>query len=210
MVHAKNAEHALRTGETMKIERDFYNRDALAVARELLGKTLVHVTAEGVTKGKIVEVEAYKGAVDKAAHSYPRLRSKRTEIQYGEGGYAYVYLIYGMHICMNIVANVSDEPEAILIRALEPLCGIELMQQRRGTDRVRLLCNGPGKLSQAMGITKEQYGEDLCGNILYLEESSPSAPVEIETTKRIHIDYAEEAKDFLWRFCIKGNPYVSC
>ena len=192
----------------MKLPRNFYNRDALIVAEEVLGKTLVHVTKEGVTKGKIVEVEAYKGSMDKAAHSYNNF-SERTKIQYGEGGYAYIFLIYGMHICMNIVTNQVSEPEVLLIRALEPIEGIELMKKRRNTDKVKLLCNGPGKLSQEMGITKENYGEDLCGDILYLEDGISVQKKQIVRSKRINIDYAEEAKDFLWRFTIKDNPYVS-
>ncbi len=193
----------------MKLKRDFYNRDGLTVSQELLGKTLVHITEDGITKGKIVEVEAYMGAMDKAAHSYGNLCSERTKIQYGEGGYAYVYLIYGMHICMNIVANREAIPEAILIRALEPLEGIELMKKRRKTDNIKLLCNGPGKLSQAMGITKDNYGDDLCGEALYVEEGITIKKKQILKTKRINIDYAEEARDYLWRFTIKDNPYVS-
>ena len=191
-----------------KVSRDFYNRSALVVAKEILGKTLVHETKEGITKGKIVEVEAYMGAKDKAAHSY-KPHSKRTMIQYGEGGYAYVYLIYGMYICMNVVTNIQNIPEVLLIRALEPIDGIELMKKRRKTNRIKNLCNGPGKLSQAMGITKENYGEDLCGNTLYLEDAMPIKSEQIVQTKRINIDYAEEAKDYLWRFLIKENPYVS-
>lgn len=193
----------------MKIKRDFYNRDALTVSEEILGKTLVHITEEGITKGKIVEVEAYMGAQDKAAHSYGNLYSERTKIQYGEGGYAYVYLIYGMHICMNIVTNKESIPHAILIRALEPLEGIDLMKKRRKTDNIKMLCNGPGKLSQAMGITKENYGDDLCGKSLYLEDGIAVPKKQILRSKRINIDYAEEAKDYLWRFTIKNNPYVS-
>lgn len=193
----------------MKLKRDFYNRDGLTVSQELLGKTLVHVTEDGITKGKIVEVEAYMGAMDKAAHSYGNLCSERTKIQYGEGGYAYVYLIYGMHICMNIVANREAIPEAILIRALEPLEGIDLMKKRRKTDNIKLLCNGPGKLSQAMGITKDNYADDLCGDALYVEEGIAVKKKQILKTKRINIDYAEEARDYLWRFTIKDNPYVS-
>lgn len=193
----------------MKISRDFYNRDALEVAPEILGKTLVHVTTEGITKGRIVEVEAYMGAKDKAAHSYRNSHSERTRIQYGEGGYAYIFLIYGMHTCMNIVTNHADIPEVLLLRALEPLEGIELMKKRRKTDNIKLLCNGPGKLSQAMGITRNNYGDDLCGEMLYLEEGIMIPKEQILRTKRINIDYAEEAKDYLWRFIVKDNPYIS-
>ncbi len=193
----------------MKCSRDFYNRDVLTVAEELLGKVLVHVTPEGVTKGRIVEVEAYDGAVDKAAHSYPNLRTGRTEVQFGQGGYAYVYLIYGMYHCMNIVVNTEGKPEVVLLRALEPVEGIGLMKRRRGTDKIRQLCSGPGKLTQAMGITREHYGHDLCSGDLYLEDG-PAVPEEqILRTKRINIDYAEEAREFLWRFAEKDSPYVS-
>lgn len=193
----------------MKIERDFYNRDALTVAEEVLGKTLVHITEEGITKGKIVEVEAYAGPKDRASHAYNNLYSERTKIQYGEGGYVYVYLIYGMHICMNIVVNKISIPEVLLLRALEPLEGIELMKKRRKTDKVKLLCNGPGKLCQAMGIGKDNYGEDLCGDFLYLENGVLVQKEQILKSKRINIDYAGEAKDYLWRFTIKDSPYVS-
>lgn len=195
----------------MKLERSFFTRDTFSVAEEILGKTLVHITNEGVTSGKVVEVEAYLGAKDKAAHSYKDKGkpTKRTEIQYGEGGYAYVYLIYGMYICMNIVTNEKMVPEVLLIRALEPVSGIDLMKKRRNTANIKNLCNGPGKLTQAMGITMENYGEDLCGNSLYFEDAPALNKKEIVTSKRINIDYAGEAKDFMWRYCIRDNPFVS-
>ncbi|MEY8423591.1 DNA-3-methyladenine glycosylase [Lachnospiraceae bacterium 38-14] len=200
---------AEKNGYPVKLAREFYNRDVLLVAEEILGKTLVHVTKEGTAKGKIVEVEAYNGLCDKAAHSYKNLRSKRTEIQFGQGGYAYVYLIYGMYHCMNIVTNRENLPEVLLLRALEPFEGIDLMKARRKTDKIKNLCSGPGKLCQAMGITKDNYGEDLCGDSFYLEDTPALKPEEIDRTKRINIDYAQEAKDFLWRFSIKGNSFVS-
>lgn len=193
----------------MKLDRSFYTCSVLEASEKLLGKILVHRTEEGVTKGRIVELEAYNGATDKAAHSYPNLCTERTKIQFGEGGYAYIYFIYGMYYCMNIVTGRSNEPESVLLRALEPVEGIELMKKRRSTDKLRNLCNGPGKLCQAMGITKAQYGMDLCGDTLYLEDAEPVAPESILRTKRINVDYAEEAKDFLWRYTIKDNPYVS-
>lgn len=193
----------------MKLDRSFYTCSVLEASEKLLGKILVHRTEEGVTKGRIVELEAYNGATDKAAHSYPNLCTERTKIQFGEGGYAYIYFIYGMYYCMNIVTGRSNEPESVLLRALEPVEGIELMKKRRSTDKLRNLCSGPGKLCQAMGITKAQYGMDLCGDTLYLEDAEPVAPENILRTKRINVDYAEEAKDFLWRYTIKDNPYVS-
>lgn len=192
----------------MKLTREFYQKNGIEVAKNLLGKVLVHKTKEGTTKGIIVETESYMGKIDKAAHSYKKGSYERTKIQYEQGGYAYVYMIYGMYYCMNVTANKENLPEAVLIRALEPLENIELMQKRRKTNNIKNLCSGPGKLASAMGITKEQYGLDLLGDELYIEDYNKTE-FEIEATKRINIDYAEEAKDFLWRFIIKGNPYVS-
>lgn len=192
----------------MKLSRDFYQRSALEVAKDLLGCSLVHKSEEGITKGRIVEVEAYMGNQDPAAHSYNN-RSARTEIQYGEGGFAYIYLIYGMYYCMNIVTNSINQPEVVLLRALEPLEGIELMKLRRKTDKLYNLCSGPGKLCTAMGINKTHYGMDLCGEQLYLESSNQKDILEIVASKRINIDYAVEAKDYLWRYTIRDNRYVS-
>lgn len=193
----------------MKINRAFYLTDGLVLARNLLGKVLVHNTAEGITKGRITEVEAYMGEEDKASHSYKNRMTPRTEIQYGEGGFAYIYMIYGMHNCMNIVANQEGVAQAVLIRALEPVQGIELMEKRRNSKDISALCSGPGRLCQAMGITKAQYGMDLCGKELYLEDAPALKDEEIEQSKRINIDYSEEARDFLWRFSVKNCPYVS-
>ena len=193
-----------------KLDRSFYNRNVLTVAEEILGKILVHKTPEGIVKGKIVEVEAYDGSMDKAAHAYPNLLTDRTRIQFGEGGYAYVYLIYGMYHCMNIVTGNVDEPQVLLLRALEPVEGIELMEKRRKTTKMKNLCSGPGKLCQAMGITGEDYGKDLCGNEIYLEDAPALLAENILRSKRINIDYAEEAKEFLWRYTIKDDPFVSC
>ena len=180
----------------MKLPREFYLRDGLTVARELIGKKLVTVLPEGVTSGIIVETEAYMGSIDAAAHSYHG-KTERTKIFYGAGGFVYVYLIYGMHICTNVVANAEDIPEAVLIRALRPVDGVELMTLRRGKKNLRGLCSGPGKLSQALGITKDFYGEDLCGEKIFIE---PAENLSVASTKRINIDYAGAAADFPWRF----------
>ncbi len=193
----------------MKINRDFYQRTAIEVAQDLLGLVIVHETEEGITKGKIVEVEAYMGSLDAAAHSFKNTRSPRTEIQYSEGGYAYIYLIYGMYYCMNIVTNTINKPEVVLLRALEPIEGFDLMSQRRKTDKLLNLCSGPGKLCTAMGINKVNYGMDLCGNQLYLETTQHKEPIEIVASKRINIDYSGEAKDYLWRYTIKDNKFAS-
>ena len=191
----------------MKCCREFYLRGGLEVARDLIGKKLVHNSAEGLTSGIIVETEAYMGAIDAAAHSYKGL-TERTKIQYGVGGYAYVYLIYGMYTCMNVVANIENIPECVLIRALQPIEGIELMKIRRKKNNLRDLCSGPGKLTQAMGITKNHYGIDLCGEEIFIEEVENFTP-DITATKRINIDYAGDAANYLWRFILTDSKFIS-
>lgn len=192
----------------MKLTREFYLRSGLEVARDLIGKQLVHRTPQGITSGLIVEAEAYMGHMDAAAHSYRSSRTGRTAVQYGPGGYAYLFTIYGMHLCMNVVANVEECPEAILIRALQPVEGIDLMQSRRKQKDVRLLCNGPGKLTQALGIEKRHYGADLCGDELYIEHTDIPAPP-VSATKRINIDYSGEAIEYPWRFVWTDHPCIS-
>ena len=190
----------------MKLPREFYLRDGLTVARELIGKKLVTNLPEGLTGGIIVETEAYMGAIDAASHAYKGL-TERTKIFYGAGGFVYVYLIYGVHICTNVVANVENIPEAILIRALQPVDGVDLMKRRRGKKNLRELCSGPGKLSQALGITKNFYGTDLCGEEIFIE---PAENFSIAATKRINVDYAGEAANYFWRFVASGNKFLSC
>ena len=186
-----------------KLDRDFYSHDACYVAENLIGKILVH----GRTSGIIVEAEAYRGPEDKAAHSYGGKRTSRTEIMFHEGGLAYVYLIYGMHHCFNVTASVAGKPEAVLIRALEPLEGVPAMIKRRGISDIRNLCSGPGKLCQAMAITIENYGDDLCGNELYISEGVKD--FRVIASERVNIDYAEEYRNVLWRFFAEGNKFVS-
>ncbi|MBR0260750.1 MAG: DNA-3-methyladenine glycosylase [Selenomonadaceae bacterium] len=188
----------------MKLPREFYLRDGLTVARELIGKKIVTNLPEGLTSGIIVETEAYMGAIDAAAHSY-RGKTERTKIFYGAGGFVYVYLIYGMYICTNVVANVENVPEGVLIRALQPADGVELMKRRRGKNNLRELCSGPGKLSQALGITKNFYGADLCGEEIFIE---PAENFKVTATKRINVDYAGEAADYPWRFVAEGNKFI--
>jgi DNA-3-methyladenine glycosylase len=200
-----------------KLQREFYNRDSVTVAKDLLGKYLVHVVEGEKLIGKIVEVEAYMGPIDKAAHSYNNRRTDRVEVMYGEPGFAYVYIIYGMYNCMNIVVEQPGKPQAILIRALEPTEGLEAMSKFRYSKpyeelskRERLgLTSGPGKLCKALSIDRSQNGEDLCEDQLYLLEESRDESFEMISTTRINIDYAEEAKDFPWRFYIKDNQYIS-
>lgn len=192
-----------------RLSQDFFMDDAIEVAKKLLGKILVHETPEGTTKCRIVETEAYMGVLDKGSHAYSGKITPRTSTLYEQGGVAYVYLIYGMYHCMNVVVNVKGLAQGVLIRALEPLEGIELMKKRRKMDKIKNLCNGPGKLCIAMDITKKENGVNLMSSSLFLEEDEKKEPFEIVSAKRINIDYAEEAKDFLWRFYIKDTPYVS-
>ena len=191
------------------LPREFYSCSALEAAPALLGKLLCHETPEGLAAGVIVEAEAYCGPEDDGAHSYGGRRTARTEIQYGEGGRAYVFGIYGMHCCLNAVTAAPGKPEVVLIRALEPVAGLELMRARRAlTDPVQL-CNGPGKLCQALGITKAQYGLDLCGSALTIRSFRDIPAGQIALSPRVNIDYARQYRDRLWRFFIQGSPYVS-
>lgn len=192
------------------VQREFYERDTLTVAWQLLGKTLVHETAEGTTKGMIVETEAYMGPEDKASHAYGNLRTGRTEVLYGPKGHAYVYLIYGMYHCLNITSGkIVGKPEAVLVRALQPLVGIEtMMRRRRASDPLRLM-NGPGRLCMAMGITRKQSGVDLCSQIFFLGNSKVLAGRDICQSERVNVDYAEEWKVCPWRFYVRGCKFVS-
>lgn len=195
-----------------KLSREFYDRDAHIVAKELLGKVMVRKTSEGVVKGRIVEVEVYKGteeSLDHACHAFPMKRTSRTEIMFGEAGHAYIYLIYGMYSCINIVCNEENVPECVLIRALEPVDGIELMRKRRKQEKPNALCSGPGKLCQALALTKEENGMDLCGAELYVEEDETYENFEMKASKRINIDYAKEAVDFMWRYTVEKSPFLS-
>jgi DNA-3-methyladenine glycosylase len=191
----------------MIIPREFYERDTLTVARELLGQILVRETDEGIVRGSIVETEGYLGLRDDAAHSY-KGKSDRVRVQYGPAGAAYIYMIYGMYHCLNITTGPEGVPEVVLIRALEPVSGIGLMAKRRGTEKLPQLCSGPGKLCRAMAVDKALYGADLCSDgPLRLEYGK--TPAETAASKRIGIDYAALCRDKLWRFTIAGNQYVS-
>lgn len=199
-----------------KLTRDFYSRDTLTVAKDLLGKVLVHKTEGHTLKGKIVEAEGYLGLSDKAAHSYGGRRTKRVETMYGKPGTAYVYFIWGMYYCLNTVTVKEGVPEGVMIRALEPVENInQMILYRFGKSFEELtkyqknnITNGPGKLTMAMNIDKRLNKEDLCGDKLYIEEGKEEK-FNIVEAKRIGIDYAEEAKHYPYRFYIEGNPYIS-
>lgn len=191
----------------MKLERTFFLRSALEVARDLIGKQLVRKSPQGVTSGIVVETEAYMGPIDKAAHTFSGKPTKRTIVTYGPGGFAYVYLIYGMYVCLNVVTNQKDVPQVVLLRALEPVEGLELMGKRRGKTAKKDLCSGPGKLCQAMGIGREDNGADLCGEDFFFIDTGLTP--EIDVTRRINIDYAEEAIEYPWRFVWKNSEFLS-
>jgi DNA-3-methyladenine glycosylase len=194
------------------LKREFYERDTLTVAKELLGKLLVHENKEGTTIGRIVETEAYEGPEDKASHAYNNLRTERTEVQYGPKGHAYVYQIYGMYFCFDVTSGrLVGKPEAILVRALEPIDGLEVMMRRRGVSNGQIanLTAGPCKLCAAMGISKKQNGVDLCVPPLRIETGGTRDERQIVQTGRVNIDYADKWKYLPWRFFIKNNAFVS-
>ncbi|HUI26584.1 MAG TPA: DNA-3-methyladenine glycosylase, partial [Candidatus Kryptonia bacterium] len=190
----------------------FFARDAVTLARALLGTVLVHDSRDGVTAGRIVEVEAYCGPEDRAAHSYGGRRTPRNEVMYGPPGHAYVYFVYGMHYCVNVVAAGVDRPEAVLIRALEPLVGVELMRRRRDVDhrtRDAMLARGPANLCRAMGIGRSLNGADLLAGPLRLERGRRVPPTRIAAATRVGIDYAGDHAQRLWRFYDRNSAAVS-
>jgi DNA-3-methyladenine glycosylase len=197
--------------KTHKLPREFYTRsNVLTVARDLLGKLLVVPDEDGRrVSGMIVEVEAYRGPEDRASHAYGGRRTKRTETMYREGGIAYVYFVYGMYYQFNVVCNVPDIPHAILVRALEPVEGIELMRERRHQHPDHNLTNGPGKLCIALNIDRALDGADLLGDSVWIEEYQAIPARRIAKGPRIGIDYAEGWIDKPWRFWIRDNSYVS-
>lgn len=192
----------------MKLDRSFYERDTLIVAKELLGKYIVHSTPQGRYVMKITETEAYKGTRDKACHAYNGRLTPRTKVMFGKGGFAYIYLIYGMYCCFNVVTEKEGSGSAVLIRGGVPVENKNIMSMARygmpydklSKNNIKNFANGPGKLCKALDIHKSLNGEDLTGNKLYIEEGEKVS--RFNTGKRINIDYAEEARDFLWRFYI--------
>ena len=194
----------------MRIERKFYMRDAVTVGKDILGKIIVKKTDDGrIMSGRITEVEAYMGITDKASHSYGGRRTKRTEVMYKEGGYSYVFLIYGMYECFNVTVGREGDPQAVLIRGVEPLENKNLMWEKRKVKKEKDISNGPGKLTKALGITREDNGADLVASEnLWLEDDGYKVKDIVETT-RIGIDYAEEDALKPWRFYIKDSIFVS-
>ncbi|MEQ9465883.1 MAG: DNA-3-methyladenine glycosylase [Ekhidna sp.] len=191
-----------------KLPRSFYERgDVVQVAKELLGKVLVTNLGGVLTAGKIVETEAYCGRGDKACHANEK-RTRRTEVMYQRGGSAYVYLCYGIHHLFNVVTNKEGLADAVLIRALEPMEGLEEMKERRKFTKAKL-ASGPGTLSQAMGINVGMSGQDLLSEEIWIGKSERNEEFEILSDTRIGVEYAEEDALKPWRFVIAGNTFVS-
>jgi DNA-3-methyladenine glycosylase len=195
-----------------KLPATFYQRsDVLQIAMDLVGKILVTRWGGQITAGRIVECEAYNGVPDKASHASGGRRTKRNEIMYAKGGAAYVYLCYGIHHLFNVVTNTEEIPHAILIRALNPLKGVDLMLKRTGKKKLdHSLTRGPGNVSKALGILTRHSGISLSGREIYLaEDDFVVNKKDIVASPRIGVDYAGEDALLPYRFYIKGNPFVS-
>jgi len=194
-----------------KLSRKFYTRELLTVAKELLGKIMVKVEGKVKFSGIIVEVEAYDGSVDEAAHTFTG-KTKRNEIMFGPGGFLYVYFTYGAHFCSNVVTGKNGQGTAVLIRAIEPIDGIIKMSNNRYgrnllNDKEKYnLTSGPGKVCQALSINKKHYGVDLTGDKIFLLDQPKLTNGQIVISKRIGI---KKSVDLPWRFYIKDNPYIS-
>lgn len=195
-----------------KLSRNFYKRDVLSVARDLLGKYLVKKIYGNILSGKIVEVEAYDGRFDQAAHTF-RGKTPRNAIMFNEGGYFYVYFTYGNHFCCNVVTGLEGEGTAVLIRAIEPVQGIKLMTKNRyGREQLKNdkekynLTSGPGKLCRALGIDGKEYGLDLTGEKVYIVNGKKISDENVMITGRIGV---KKSAELPWRFYIKDNPFVS-
>jgi DNA-3-methyladenine glycosylase len=205
-----------------KLAAEAYVGDTVDIARSLVGKYLVRRLAGETLICRVTETEAYVGAVDKACHAYGYRRTARNAVMFGPPGCAYIYLIYGMHCCLNFVTNPVGEPDAVLLRGLAPVCGADTMARLRfGRSWGELtpyqrknLLNGPGKCCQALGLDRSMNGTDLTGDQLFLCASpadlglpeEPPVPFTVRAAKRVGIDYAEEARDFLWRFIQEDTP----
>ena len=201
-----------RVGRSRPLPPSFYLRPTLRVARDLLGCILVHDGPDGRTAGMIVEVEAYLGIRDRAAHTFGGRRTARNETMWGEPGRVYVYFTYGMHHCVNVTAREAGRPEAVLLRALAPLEGLDLMRTRRGVDLAvpaARLARGPGNLSRAMGITRALDGEALSGPQLRLVRGRTFRSDEVARGPRIGVAYAGADAGRPWRLWIRGEPAVS-
>ena len=197
---------------TMKLPLSFYQRtDVVQVAHELLGKYLFTNFDGMLTGGMITEVEAYEGTIDKASHAYGGRRTNRTEIMYADGGISYVYLCYGIHHLFNVVTHGKDTPHAVLIRAIKPTTGIDIMLLRRHKEKLNYtLTAGPGAMSEALGIKTKHNTTGLCGDQIWIEDKGIKlAESQISAGPRVGVGYAQEHALWPYRFWIKDNPWVS-
>lgn len=195
-----------------KLDTGFYHRtDVVKIAKELIGKVLVTHLGGIITSGRIVETEAYAGAIDRASHAFGGRRTNRTEVMFQSGGTAYVYLCYGIHHLFNVVTNQKDVPHAVLIRAVDPIHGIHTMLERTGKKRAdHTLTKGPGNVSKALGIHTKHTGWNLLEDEIYIaEDDFVVNRKDIIATPRIGVDYAGEDAKLPYRFILKDNPYVS-
>lgn len=195
-----------------KLTQDFYERkDVTEIAREMLGKLIVTNFNDKFTTGRIVETEAYNGIIDKASHAYAGRRTKRTEVMFGNAGLAYVYLCYGIHHLFNVVTNAADIPHAVLVRAIEPVEGLEIMMQRlKKTKADYSVGKGPGNVSKGLGINTTHTSWGLQSDLFYLaDDGTKMLNSQVLATRRVGVDYAAEDAMLPYRFYVKGNPYVS-
>lgn len=193
-----------------KLSADFYKQDdTLLIARQLLGKKLC-TSIDGIfTSGLIVETEAYRGPDDLGSHAYNNKRTSRNDIMYAEGGVAYMYICYGIHDMLNFVTGKEGSSHAVLIRALQPLDGMEHMVERRGIQDIKRLCKGPGALARAMGLNKTHNGMSLQSKVIWVEDF-PDIPYDnILETARVGLNIQGAYRDIPWRFYIKGNQFIS-
>ncbi|OCA79028.1 3-methyladenine DNA glycosylase [Chryseobacterium contaminans] len=196
----------------MKLPLSYYsNQDVLFLAQDLLGKVLFTEIDGEITAGIIVETEAYFGVQDKASHAYGDRRTDRTETLYSHGGISYVYLCYGIHHLFNIVTSIENDPHAVLVRAIEPLIGKDIMEKRRNMPASRTaISSGPGSAAKALGIDRSFNKKDLSGNEIWIENHNIQyAEADIEAGPRVGVAYAQEDALLPWRFWVKGNKYVS-
>lgn len=192
------------------LTHSFYQRATESVAQELLGKKLCRELPNGkLISGFIVETEAYVGVLDKACHSFGGRKTPRTQVMYEHGGVAYIYLIYGMYHCLNVVSSKKDHPEAVLIRALEPCDGIEWLKTKSRVQQEKKILNGPGKLCKVLEIDKNLNAHDFTQRPLWIEEGKEISPLHIVCSPRINIAYAEEWISKPLRYSIKDSPYIS-
>jgi len=196
----------------LKLNSDYYlNEDVISLAKDLLGKVLYTKIEGEITAGVITETEAYFGIKDKASHAFGSRRTARTETMFAQGGIAYVYLCYGIHNLFNVVTSPKDNPNAVLVRSIEPLIGVEIIEERRGMPRNKAaISSGPGSAAKALGIDRKFNAKDLSGDEIWIEDHQIYFnPDQISISPRVGVAYAQEHALLPLRFFVKGNKYVS-